>query len=154
MFWVPQDAVRSGVRRRLLAGWEDLPSQEDAVGVRAGDPIFLSPDYHVDPHLGEYGRWVKFRDFTKETKRNYATDIRLFLDFLWSRGRGWTAATTRDVEDYEHWRRQERSNPQRVGGLEVGSRAGGVVEPVQVTGRAQAGAAKPDRGAEGRRPRW
>jgi hypothetical protein len=22
VFWVPQDAVRSGVRRRLLAGWE------------------------------------------------------------------------------------------------------------------------------------
>lgn len=116
VFWVPQDAVRSGVRRRLLAGWEDLPSYEDTVEVRAGDPIFLSPDYHVDPHLGEYGRWVKFRGFTKETKRNYATDIRLFLDFLWSRGRRWTDAATRDVEDYEHWRRQERSNPQRVGG--------------------------------------
>jgi hypothetical protein len=34
VFWVPQDAVRSGVRRRLLAGWEDLRAREDDAGVR------------------------------------------------------------------------------------------------------------------------
>ena len=33
VFWVPQDAVRSGVRRRVLAGWEDLPAREDEAGV-------------------------------------------------------------------------------------------------------------------------
>ncbi|MGH3191892.1 MAG: hypothetical protein ACRDOL_32540, partial [Streptosporangiaceae bacterium] len=38
VFWVPGDAVRTGVRSRVLAGWEDLPAREDAVGVRAGDP--------------------------------------------------------------------------------------------------------------------
>lgn len=52
VFWVPQDAVRAGVRRRVLAGWDDLPGREDAAGVQAGDPIFLSPDYGVDPLLG------------------------------------------------------------------------------------------------------
>ena len=36
VFWVPQDAVRTGVRRRVLAGWEDLPAREDAAGVQAG----------------------------------------------------------------------------------------------------------------------
>ena len=36
VFWVPRDAVRTGVRRRVLAGWEDLPAREEAVGVRAG----------------------------------------------------------------------------------------------------------------------
>jgi hypothetical protein len=87
VFWVPQDAVRSGVRRRLLEGWEDLASREETAGVRGGDPIFLAPDYCVDPHLCEYGRWIRFRAFTRETRRNYATDIRLFLDFLWARGR-------------------------------------------------------------------
>lgn len=44
VFWVPQDEVRGGVRRRVLAGWEDLPAREDGVGIRAGDPIFLAPD--------------------------------------------------------------------------------------------------------------
>ena len=44
VFWVPQDAVRAGVRRRVLAGSGsvDLPEREDRAGVRAGDPVFLS----------------------------------------------------------------------------------------------------------------
>jgi hypothetical protein len=116
VFWVPQDAVRSGVRRRALEGWEDLPAREDAVGVRAGDPIFLSPDYRVDPVLGLYGQSRKFRGYTTETRRNYATDISLFLTFLSGRGRGWTEATQRDLEDYEHWRRFADRNPHRIGG--------------------------------------
>jgi hypothetical protein len=48
VFWVPKDAVRTGVRRRVLAGWEDLPTREDQAGIKAGDPIFLSPDHRVD----------------------------------------------------------------------------------------------------------
>ncbi len=54
VFWVPQDAVRAGVRRRVLAGWGDLPAREDQAGIEAGDPIFLSPDQRVDPLLGLY----------------------------------------------------------------------------------------------------
>jgi hypothetical protein len=49
VFWVPPDAVRARVRRRVLPGWEDLSAREEAVGTRAGDPIFLAPDYRVDP---------------------------------------------------------------------------------------------------------
>ena len=105
VFWVPQDAVRSGVRRRLLAGWEDLPAREDDAGVRAGDVIFLSPDHRVDPLLGLYGQSGRFRRYTAETRRNYATDIAVLLTFLWGRGKAWTEAVQRDLEDYEHWRR-------------------------------------------------
>jgi hypothetical protein len=116
VFWVPQDAVRAGVRRRVLAGWDDLPGREDAAGARAGDPIFLSPDYGVDPLLGLYVQSATFRRYTAETKRNYATDIALLLTFLWGRGRAWTDAAERDLEDYEHWRRFAPGNPDRVGG--------------------------------------
>src|SRR6266498_1972847 len=116
VFWVPQDAVRAGVRRRVLAGWDDLPGREDAAGVWAGDPIFLSPDYGVDPLLGLYVQSAAFRKYTAETKRNYATDIALLLAFLWGRGRAWADAVERDLEDYEHWRRFASGNPDRVGG--------------------------------------
>jgi hypothetical protein len=116
VFWVPQNAVRAGVRRRLLQGWEDLPVREEDVGVRAGDPIFLSPDHRVDSLLSLYGQSTKFRGYTAETRRNYATDIRLFLTFLWGRGRTWTEATPRDLEDYEHWRRFAQTNPDRIHG--------------------------------------
>jgi len=116
IFWVPQDAVRAGVRRRVLAGWEDLPAREDKAGVRAGDPIFLSPDHRVDPLLSLYVQSAAFRRYTAETRRNYATDIALLLTFLWGRGKAWTDAVPRDLEDYEHWRRFATENSGRVGG--------------------------------------
>ncbi|MEU3168010.1 phage integrase N-terminal SAM-like domain-containing protein [Streptosporangium sp. NPDC006930] len=116
VFWVPRDAARGGVRRSVLEGWTDLAVREREVGVRAGDPIFLSPDYRVDAALCSYGRSKGFRRCTRETRRNYATDICLLLNFLWGRGRGWTEATERDLEDFEHWRRVEESNPRRIGG--------------------------------------
>jgi integrase len=116
VFWVPRDAVRTGVRKRLLQGWADLSAREDDAGVRAGDPIFLSPDYRVDPLLSLYVQSGRFRRYTAETRRNYTTDIALFLTFLWNRGKAWTDALERDLEDYEHWRRFARDNPDRVGG--------------------------------------
>jgi hypothetical protein len=116
VFWVPKDAVRTGVRRRVLAGWEDLPTREDQAGIKAGDPIFLSPDHRVDPLLGLYVQSPAFRRYTAETKRNYATDIKLLLTFLWGRGKAWTDAAERDLEDYEHWRRFAAQNPDHIGG--------------------------------------
>ena len=100
----------------MLAGWEDLPAREDEAGVRAGDPIFLSPDHRVDPLLSLYVQSAGFRRYTAETRRNYATDIALLLAFLWGRGKAWTDTVERDLEDYEHWRRFARENPDRVGG--------------------------------------
>ncbi|WP_405801111.1 integrase [Streptomyces halstedii] len=116
MFWVPRDAVRGGVRSRVLEGWEGLAAREDAVHVRAGDPIFLSPNYRVDPALSLYGQSGKFRRYTPETRRNYATDISLLLEFLWSRGLSWLEARGGDLDDYEDWRRRAESNPQQIGG--------------------------------------
>lgn len=116
VFWVPQDAERTGVRKRVLAEWEDLRPREDAAGVQPGDAIFLSPDYRVDPLLSLYVQSAAFRRYTAETRRNYATDIALWLTFLWPRGTAWTDAAERDLEDYEHWRRFARENPGRVGG--------------------------------------
>jgi site-specific recombinase XerD len=116
VFWVPRDAARHGVRASVLAGWNDLSSREDEAGVSAGDPIFLSPDWCVDGLLSLYGQSGKFRGYTAETKRNYATDIALLLTMLWERGKQWTEATGKDLADYEHWRRFATGNPQRIGG--------------------------------------
>jgi Phage integrase, N-terminal SAM-like domain len=116
VFWVPLDVVRAGVRWRVLAGWEDLPAREDRTGIKAGDPIFLSPDYRVDPLLSLYVHSSGFRSYTSETRRNYVTDIALVLTFLWGRGTSWTDAAEHDLEDYERWRRFAAENPDRVGG--------------------------------------
>jgi hypothetical protein len=104
VYWVPQDAVRRGVRRSLLEGRKDLPTREDVVGVRAGHPIFVSPQYTVDPLWTFYGQSPRFRRFTAETKRNYATDTALWLSALCSRGKTCLEASPKDLNDFEHWR--------------------------------------------------
>ena len=78
---------------------------------------------------------ARFRRYTAETRRNYATDIALLLTFLWGRGKAWTDAVERDLEDYEHWRRFADGKPGPGRGGEVGPGAGGVRQPVRVGGK-------------------
>jgi hypothetical protein len=47
--------------------------------------MFVSPDFAVDHELLDFVRLSDFRHLERETKRNYATDIRLLLTFLSSR---------------------------------------------------------------------
>ena len=71
---------------------------DGVLGVRdPGDPVFVSPDFTVDPGLLDFVRSRDFRSLERETKRNYATDIRLLLTFLSSRGVGWMSATEQDL---------------------------------------------------------
>ncbi|MFE5024018.1 site-specific integrase [Streptomyces sp. NPDC056656] len=63
-----------------------------------------------------YAQSRVFRRYTAETKRNYATDIGLLLTSLWNRGKSWTEATAKDLEDYEDWRCRAKANGQRIGG--------------------------------------
>ncbi|MCX5309012.1 site-specific integrase [Streptomyces sp. NBC_00160] len=116
VFWVPAGAGPGGVRPSLVEGWEDLAGAEKLAGISPGDPILLAPDYRVDELLCLYLRTRRFRRYTAETKRNYATDICLFLNFLWTRGHVWTQAVAEDVDDYEDWRRFAPDNANRVSG--------------------------------------
>lgn len=99
-----------------MAGWANLASREESVGVRPGDPIFLSPEYRVEALLTRYVQSRVFRGYTAETRRNHVTDLRLFLTFLAGRSVRWREATSEDVEDYEDWRRFSEYNPWRIGG--------------------------------------
>ncbi|MEU6904261.1 site-specific integrase [Streptomyces coeruleorubidus] len=116
VFWVPKPASIAGPRVPVLAGWANLAEHEAATGIRPGDPILLAPDYRIDELLSLYTRSSPFRGYTKETKRNYITDLCLFLNFLWQRGKVWTQAVESDVDDFQFWRRTSPENPVRVGG--------------------------------------
>lgn len=115
MFWVPRARVEAPVRIEALAGWEDLADREESVGIRPGDPILLAPDYRVDELVGLYFGSRPFAGYTRETKRNYATDLCLFFNFLWLRGKLWTQAVEADLEDYQYWRQESPDNPIPVG---------------------------------------
>ncbi|WP_327353140.1 site-specific integrase [Streptomyces sp. NBC_01304] len=70
----------------------------------------------MDPLLSLYVQSRPFSGYTVETKRNYTTDIALLLTALWSRGKTWLEATSKDLENYEDWRRFASANPDRIGG--------------------------------------
>lgn len=116
VFWVPTGEALGRVSASLVEGWDALAEAERRVGIKPGDPILLAPDYRVDELLCLYFRTRRFRRYTTETKRNYVTDICLFLNFLWARGLVWTQAVADDVDDYEDWRRFAPENPSPVGG--------------------------------------
>ncbi|KMS76950.1 phage integrase family protein [Streptomyces viridochromogenes] len=99
-----------------VLGVRDLPTALDAVGLRPGDPVFVRPDFVVDAELLQFALWPDFRDLERESRRNYATDIRLLLSWLWRRGVHWRAATDADLRAYKEFRVDSPLNPQRVGG--------------------------------------
>lgn len=81
-----------------------------------GDPVFLSPELTVDKRLLDFVRSREFRFLERETKRNYATDIRPLLNFLSSRRTPWWGASEQDLMDYRAWRCRAPENPNRIGG--------------------------------------
>jgi site-specific recombinase XerD len=86
------------------------------IGLRPGDPVFVRPDGAVDADLLGFVLSKEFRNLERESKRNYATDIRLLLEFLSSRGVPWRGATERDLVDFRSWRCEAPENPGRIGG--------------------------------------
>ena len=113
--WVPDPGGWGSLPEDVL-GVRDLPGAVSGLGLHAGDPVFLAPDFTVDLALLEFVRSSDFRWLERETKRNYATDIRLLLDFLWSRKVPWREASVRDLADFRQWRCRAPENPRRVGG--------------------------------------
>jgi site-specific recombinase XerD len=93
-----------------------LPEAVARIGLRPGDPVFVGPDGVVDVDLLDFVRCKEFRSLARESKRNYATDIRLLLDFLSSRGVAWPKATEQDLADFRDWRCEAPENPRRIGG--------------------------------------
>lgn len=113
--WVP-DPGGWGPLSEAALGVRDLPGAVAGLGLQAGDPVFLAPDFTVDLDLLAFVRSNVFRWLERETKRNYATDIRLLLDFLCSRDVPWREASVRDLADYRAWRCRASENPRRISG--------------------------------------
>ncbi|MFQ6329175.1 site-specific integrase [Nocardia sp. CWNU-33] len=88
----------------------------DRTGLRPGDPVFVRPDFVVDADLLEFVLSQEFRGLERETRRNYATDIRLLLSWLWQRGVPWRQATRTDLRAYREFRCDSPKNPHRISG--------------------------------------
>ena len=114
--WVPDPGRWGPLPPEGVLGVKALPAAVARIGLQPGDPVFVAPDFTVDLDLLDFVRSKDFRSLERETKRNYATDIRLLLTFLSSRGVRWMAATDQDLADYRAWRCRAPQNPVRIGG--------------------------------------
>ncbi|MET8629795.1 site-specific integrase [Kitasatospora sp. NPDC004669] len=114
--WVPDPGRWGALPAEGVLGVQELPAAVARIGLRPGDPVFVAPDGTVDPDLLEFVLSSDFRRLERETKRNYAMDIRPLLTFLTSRGVPWRSASRSDLADYRDWRCRAVENPQRVGG--------------------------------------
>ncbi|MET9507680.1 site-specific integrase [Streptomyces flavidovirens] len=99
-----------------VLGVRDLPEAVARIGLRLGDPVYVRPDGLVDTGLLDFVRSKEFSSLERESKRNYATDIRILLEFLSSRGVSWREATEQDLTDFRDWRCRAPENPQRISG--------------------------------------
>ncbi|MFD0076034.1 integrase [Streptomyces sp. NPDC127166] len=114
--WVPDPGRWGTLPAEGVLGVRDLPEAVARTGLQPGDPVFLDPDCKVDPDLLDYVLSPKFQSLERESKRNYATDTRLLLTFLFSRGVHWRKATRQDLTDYRNWRCDAPQNPERISG--------------------------------------
>ncbi|MFF3513204.1 site-specific integrase [Streptomyces sp. NPDC002573] len=116
MVWVPDPWQWGTLPPEGVLGVQDLPAAVARIGLRPGDPVFVDPNCVVDRNLLDFVRSAVFQRLERESKRNYATDIRSLLTFLSSRGVPWRRATQQDLRDYRHWRCEAPENPGRVSG--------------------------------------
>ncbi|MGW3974624.1 integrase [Streptomyces ardesiacus] len=99
-----------------VLGVRDLPAAVAAVGLQPGDPVFVRPDFVVDSELLDFVLSPEFHPLERETRRNYALDIRLLLTWLWRRGIPWRQATEADLRAYREFRCDSPLNPSRISG--------------------------------------
>jgi site-specific recombinase XerD len=98
----------------------DLAEREDRLGFYDGQPILVDPGFRVDARLSEFFRRSRFATRAAGTQESYVLDYRLFFTFMWRQGRNWDEARPEDLENYEYWRRRDKSNPRRIGGAKWG----------------------------------
>ncbi|MFD6421397.1 site-specific integrase [Streptomyces sp. NPDC060198] len=93
-----------------------VPAAVERIGLMPGNPVFIAPDFTIDSDLLEFVLSKHFRFLARETKRNYATDIRILLTLLSSRGIDWRRASEQDLLNYRTWRCDAPQNPERMSG--------------------------------------
>ncbi|MCA1217839.1 integrase [Streptomyces sp. 8L] len=114
--WVPDPEWWGSAPVARAFGFEDLPLAVEQIGLMPGDPVFIAPDFTIDSGLLDFVLSADFRFLERETKRNYATDIRILLTYLSSRGVYWRRASPQDLLNYRSWRCDAPQNPRRIGG--------------------------------------
>lgn len=100
----------------LLEQFDDLESRERALGIKVGQSFLLSPSGRFDVDVLRYLNSGTFRMLSIQSQRSYATDMKVYFNFLLSQARGWREASEEDFLNYEFWRRRDPRNPKKISG--------------------------------------
>ena len=93
-----------------------LVEREQRLRIAPGRPLLLRRGGWPDRDVLAYLNTGAFPRLALQSQLSYATDLKVFLNFLASQGRDWRDASDDDICDFENWRRRDPSNPRRVTG--------------------------------------
>lgn len=116
LHWPDQNRARSVSAHPLLQAWAGLAQRETELGLGPEVPVLLDPHGYPDARLIRFFRRSRYAALARSTREAYVLDLRLFLNFLVLRGTRWDQACPDDLADFEHWRRRDPANPERIGG--------------------------------------
>lgn len=100
----------------LADQYANIGEIEIASGVPTGTPIIVSPDGLSDIRLCKFFLSPHFCRLRQSTRHSYATDIRFWIEYLDSRGKDWSSASSEDVSAFWLWRTRADLNEHSVGG--------------------------------------
>jgi hypothetical protein len=100
----------------LLDTLVNLEERERALDVGRNSPVLISPDGSCDVRLCEFLTSPHFARLSISTRKSYAADLRMWLEYLGSRGLVWSDATPQDVNTYWLWRSRSDLNENSVSG--------------------------------------
>ena len=103
----------------LLAELNDLEQRERALDISRDAPVLIAPDGSCDVRLCEFLASSHFARLSSSTKKSYAADLRMWLEYLGNRGKTWSQAFPRDVNTYWLWRSRSDLNEHSVSGSKV-----------------------------------
>jgi site-specific recombinase XerD len=109
-------ALRASTLHPLLESFSDLDERERALDIGPNNPVLISPDGSCDVRLCEFFASPHFASLRMSTRQSYAADLRMWLEYLWSRGLTWSQASVREVNTYWLWRSRGDLNKNSVSG--------------------------------------
>ena len=95
-----------------------LPEREQDRGIAPGQPLLLRRGGWPDRDVIAYLNSGRFQLLKPQTQISYATDLKVLLNFLASKGLDWRHAGEDDLVDFEVWaaaRPSQSSTHRRIG---------------------------------------
>lgn len=100
----------------LADQYADIDQLEIAHDIPVGTPVLVGPNGDCDVRLSKFFVSPHFARLRSSTKRSYALDLRLWIEYLDSRDKDWSQATPDDVNRFWLWRSRRDLNALAVGG--------------------------------------